>query len=374
MNPLRALRECGQSVWLDYIRRGLITGGELQRFVDEDGVTGVTSNPAIFEKAITGSTDYAEALTRLDQQRDLDAKSRYEQLAIRDIQDAADVLLPVYEQTMRRDGFVSLEVSPYLAHDTQATMDEARRLWRMVGRPNVMIKVPGTPEGIPAITALISEGINVNVTLLFSQQVYEQVALAYIAGLEALVVRGGDASRVSSVASFFISRIDSAIDAALTAKLKAAADAREQTMFQGLLGKVAIANGKLTYQRYKEIFDSQRWKALAKTGAHTQRVLWASTSTKNPNFRDVIYVEELIGHDTVNTIPASTVEAFRDHGRPRFSLEEDVDGAHNTMQILEQVGISMSEVTDRLLDDGVQLFAEAFDKLLRAVASGGKQS
>lgn len=372
MNPLRALRECGQSVWLDYIRRGLITGGELQRFVDEDGVTGVTSNPAIFEKAITGSTDYAEALTRLDQQRDLDAKSRYEQLAIRDIQDAADVLLPVYEQTMRRDGFVSLEVSPYLAHDTQATMDEARRLWRMVGRPNVMIKVPGTPEGIPAITALISEGINVNVTLLFSQQVYEQVALAYIAGLEALVVRGGDASRVSSVASFFISRIDSAIDAALTAKLKAAADAREQTMFQGLLGKVAIANGKLTYQRYKEIFDSQRWKALAKTGAHTQRVLWASTSTKNPNFRDVIYVEELIGHDTVNTIPASTVEAFRDHGRPRFSLEEDVDGAHNTMQILEQVGISMSEVTDRLLDDGVQLFAEAFDKLLRAVASGGK--
>ncbi len=367
MNSLQALRECGQSVWLDYIRRGLITGGELQRLVDENGVTGVTSNPAIFEKAITGSTDYAEALTRLDQQRDLDAKSRYEQLAMRDIQDAADVLLPVYEQTMRRDGFVSLEVSPYLAHDTQGTMGEARRLWRMVGRPNVMIKVPGTPEGIPAITALISEGINVNVTLLFSQQVYEQVALAYIAGLEALVARGGDASRVSSVASFFISRIDSAIDAALTARLKTTADAREQALLQSLFGKVAIANGKLTYQRYKEIFGSQRWQALAKAGAYTQRVLWASTSTKNPNYRDVIYVEELIGPDTVNTIPASTVEAFRDHGRPRFSLEEDIEGAHTTMQTLEQAGISMPEVTGRLLDDGVRLFAEAFDNLLRAV-------
>lgn len=367
MNSLRALRECGQSVWLDYIRRGLITGGELRRLVDENGVTGVTSNPAIFEKAITGSTDYAEALTRLDRQRDLDAKPRYEQLAIRDIQDAADVLLPVYEQTMRRDGFVSLEVSPYLAHDTHGTMDEARRLWRTVGRPNVMIKVPGTPEGIPAITALIGEGINVNVTLLFSQQVYEQVALAYIAGLEALVARGGDASRVSSVASFFISRIDTVIDAALTAQMKATADARERAMLQSLLGKVAIANGKLTYQRYKEIFGSQRWQALARMGAYTQRVLWASTSTKNPNYRDVIYIEELIGPDTVNTIPASTVEAFRDHGRPRFSLEEDVEGAHTTMQTLDRAGISMSEATGRLLDDGVRLFAEAFDNLLRAV-------
>ena len=367
MNSLRALLDYGQSVWLDYIRRGLITSGELQRLVDEDGLRGITSNPAIFEKAITGSTDYAETLTRLEQQRDLDAKSRYEQVAIRDIQDAADVLLPVYEQTKRRDGFVSLEVSPYLAHDTQGTMDEARRLWRTVGRPNVMIKVPGTPEGIPAITVLISEGINVNVTLLFSQQVYEQVAGAYIAGLEALVTQGGDPSTVSSVASFFISRIDSAIDAAITVRLKTAADTRERAMLQSLFGKVAIANGKLTYQRYKEIFDSQRWQALAKTGAYTQRVLWASTSTKNPNYRDVIYVEELIGPDTVNTMPASTVEAFRDHGRPRFSLEEDVKGAHNTMQTLERVGISMSEVTDRLLDDGVQLFAEAFDKLLRTV-------
>ncbi|MBI2883014.1 MAG: bifunctional transaldolase/phosoglucose isomerase, partial [Candidatus Methylomirabilis oxyfera] len=262
---------------------------------------------------------------------------------------------------------VSLEVSPYLAHDTQATMDEVRRLWRMVGRPNVMIKVPGTPEGIPAITALIGEGININVTLLFSQQVYERVADAYIAGLEALVARGGDPDAVSSVASFFISRIDTAIDAILTTRLKTATPASEQAMLKSLLGKVAIANGKLTYQRYKAIFSSERWQALAGRGAHTQRVLWASTSTKNPTYRDVIYVEELIGPDTVNTMPASTVEAFRDHGRPRRSLEEDVEGAHNIMQTLEQVGISMSEITARLLDDGVRLFAEAFDKLLRAV-------
>ncbi|HWQ69022.1 MAG TPA: bifunctional transaldolase/phosoglucose isomerase [Patescibacteria group bacterium] len=367
MNPLRALLDYGQSVWLDYIRRGLITSGELQRLVDEDGLRGITSNPAIFEKAITGSTDYAEALTRLEQQRDLDAKSRYEQLAIEDIQDAADMLLPVYKQTKRRDGFVSLEVSPYLAHDTQATMDEVRRLWRMVGRPNVMIKVPGTPEGVVAFRQLIAKGINVNVTLLFSQQVYEQVTGAYMAGLEALVARGGDPSRVSSVASFFISRIDTAIDAMLSTRLKSATSAGEQALLRGLLGKVAIANGKLTYQRYKAIFSGERWQALARQGAHTQRVLWASTSTKNPNYRDVIYVEELIGPDTVNTMPSTTLEAFRNHGRPRPSLEEDVEKAHETMRTLEQVGISIAEVTDRLLDDGVQLFAEAFDKLLRAV-------
>jgi transaldolase / glucose-6-phosphate isomerase len=367
MTHLRALLDYGQSVWLDYIRRGLITSGELQRLVDEDGLLGITSNPAIFEKAITGSTDYAEALTRLEQHTDLDAKSRYEQLAIRDIQDAADVLLPVYEQRKRRDGFVSLEVSPYLAHDTPATMDEVRRLWQMVGRPNVMIKVPGTPEGIPAITALIGEGININVTLLFSQQVYERVADAYIAGLEALVARGGDVSRVSSVASFFISRIDTAIDAILTNRLKTATRVSEQAMLQSLLGQVAIANGKLTYQRYKAIFSDERWQALARRGAYTQRVLWASTSTKNPNYRDVIYVEELIGPDTVNTLPSSTLEAFRDHGRPRLSLEENVEGAHHTMTTLEQAGVSMAEVTERLLEDGVRLFAEAFDKLLRAV-------
>jgi len=367
MNPLKALQEYGQSVWLDYIRRSLITSGELQRLVDGDGLRGVTSNPAIFEKAITGSTDYADVLKALEGQKVMDAKSLYESLAIPDIQAAADVLWPVYEKTNGRDGFVSLEVSPYLARDTQATIDEARRLWRAVGRDNVMIKVPGTPEGIPAITQLLGEGINVNVTLLFSQQTYERVVEAYIAGLETRAVRGGDLSRVASVASFFVSRIDTAIDMLAAARLKTATSATERSLLQSIVGKIAIANAKLTYQRYKELFRGTRWEALAGKGAHTQRVLWASTSTKNPNYRDVIYVEELIGPDTVNTIPPSTFEAFRDHGRPRTSLEEDLGGAQDTMEALEQVGISMKEVTDRLLDDGVRLFAEPFEKLLSAV-------
>jgi len=367
MNPLKALQEYGQSVWLDYIRRSLITSGELQRLVDGDGLRGITSNPAIFEKAITGSTDYADALKALEGQKGMDAKSLYESLAIPDIQAATDVLWPVYEKTNGRDGFVSLEVSPYLARDTQATIDEARRLWRAVGRDNVMIKVPGTPEGIPAIKQLIGEGINVNVTLLFSQQTYERVVEAYIAGLEMRAVRGGDLSGVASVASFFVSRIDSAIDAIAAARLKTATSATERSLLQSIVGKIAIANAKLTYQRYKALFRGTRWEALARKGAQTQRVLWASTSTKNPNYRDVIYVEELIGPDTVNTMPPSTVEAFRDHGRPRASLEEDIEAAHHTMEALEQAGISMKEVTDRLVDDGVRLFAEPFEKLLSAV-------
>jgi transaldolase/glucose-6-phosphate isomerase len=369
MNSLLALQQYGQTVWLDYIRRSLITGGELQRLVDEDGLRGVTSNPAIFEKAITGSTDYTDALKALERRKELDAKSLYELLAIGDIQEAADVLRPVYEKTKRRDGFVSFEVSPYLARDTQDTIEEARRLWRAVARDNVMIKVPATPEGIPAIRQLISEGINVNVTLLFSREVYERVGEAYISGLEQLAARGGDVSTVGSVASFFISRIDTAIEAIVTERLKTAASGVERAALRTITGKVAIANAKLTYLRYKELFRGTRWEALAHLRANTQRVLWASTSTKNPNYRDVIYVEELIGPDTVNTMPPSTFEAFRDHGRPRASLEEDVEGSADTMETLEQAGISMKDVTDRLLDDGVRLFAEAFDKLLSAVDS-----
>jgi transaldolase/glucose-6-phosphate isomerase len=366
MNPLQALHTHGQSVWLDYIRRSLLTSGELGRLIKEDGLRGVTSNPAIFEKAITGSTDYTEILRALAPQYQ-DAKTLYEQVAIRDIQDATDVLKPVYEQTQRRDGYVSLEVSPHLAHDTQGTLEEARRLWRAVGRDNLMIKVPATPEGIPAIEQLISEGTNVNVTLLFSQDVYERVANAYIAGLGKRAAQGGDVSHVASVASFFISRIDTAIDAMLTAKLKTATDASERALVRSLLGKVAIANAKLTYQRYQELFRGDAWLALAKKGAKTQRVLWASTSAKNPNYRDVVYVEELIGPDTVNTIPPATFDAFRDHGRVRASLTEGLEEAYDTMEALEQVGISMAEVTDRLLKEGVQLFAEPFDKLLAAV-------
>ncbi len=365
MNPLRALNPYGQSPWLDYIRRNLITGGELQRLVDEDGLGGVTSNPAIFEKAITGSTDYADALEAL-QDKDLSPMSMYEQLAIRDIQDAADVLRPVYEKTKKRDGYVSFEVSPYQAHNTEATVEEARRLWRAVGRDNLMIKVPATPEGIPAVEQLISEGINVNVTLLFAQETYERVAEAYIAGLETRRAQDGDVSKIASVASFFISRIDAAIAAVAKARLKTAKD-EERALLRSVMAKVAIANAKLTYQQYKKIFEGDRWQALANAGARTQRVLWASTGTKDPNYRDVLYVEELIGPDTVNTIPPATFDAFRDHGRPRASLEEDIEAARDTMETLGQLNISMKDVTDNLLKDGVRLFAEAFDKLLNAV-------
>ena len=371
-NPLKDLLNYGQSVWLDYIRRDLFTSGELKRLIEEDGLRGMTSNPAIFEKAIAGSADYTDLLQSLAARTDLDAKGRYEILAIRDIQDAADSLRPVYESSKRRDGYVSLEVSPYLARNTPDTIEEARRLWKAVRRENVMIKVPGTAEGIPAFQQLISEGINVNVTLLFSQEVYERVAAAYIAGLEQLAARGGDVNKIASVASFFISRIDSSIDSIVEARLKKSKDPREQEQLKSLLGKVAVANGKQTYQRYLRIVSGKRWKALAAKGAQTQRVLWASTSTKNPNYCDILYAEELIGADTVNTIPPATFDAFRDHGRPRASLTEDLDSANKTMETTAKLGISMKEVTDKLTDDGVRLFAEAFDKLLEALEKRSK--
>src|ERR1700751_2810678 len=367
VNPLKELVKHGQSVWLDYIRRNLITSEQLKRLIDEDGLRGMTSNPSIFEKAIAGSTDYTDFLNSLKGKTDLDAKARYEMLAIGDIQDATDLMRPVYDSAKRKDGFVSLEVSPYLANDTQGTIAEARRLWKSVSRDNVMIKVPGTAEGLPAIQQLISEGININVTLLFSQQVYERVAEAYIAGLEQFAAKGGDLSRVASVASFFISRIDTLVDSIVNDKLKTEKDPARQALLKSILGKVAIANGKLTYQGYLKIFSGPRWDALAKKGAQTQRVLWASTSTKNPNYRDVLYVEELIGPDTVNTMPPATIDAFRDHGHLRNSLTEDVAGAQKMMDDLGRSGISMKEVTDKLTDDGVKLFADAFDKLLAAV-------
>jgi transaldolase len=367
-NPLIGLQKFGQSIWLDYIRRDLLTGGELKRLIEEDGLRGMTSNPAIFEKAIADSNLYDDVLKSLRSRTDLDATGRYEILAIRDIQDAADLLRRVYDSTKQRDGYVSLEVSPYLARDTQGTLHEARRLWKAVGRPNVMIKVPGTTEGIPAFQQLIGEGINVNVTLLFSQEVYQRVADAYIAGVEQLAASKGDLRKIASVASFFISRIDNAVDAQVADRLKASAStSKEQEQLKSVQGKIAIANGKLAYQRYQKTFGADRWKKLAAQGAQTQRVLWASTSTKNPAYRDVLYVEELIGPDTVNTLPPATLEAFRDHGVPRQSLTEDIPGAAQTMKILAQLGISIDEVTDKLTHDGVRLFAEAFDKLLKAV-------
>ncbi len=366
-NALKELQRFGQSVWLDYIRRSLIIGGELRRLLDEDGLRGVTSNPAIFEKAIAGSADYESQLVELARRRDVDAKAAYEQLAVHDIQDAADILKPIHQATGRRDGYVSLEVSPDLANDTQATLDEARRLWTTVARDNVMIKVPATPAGVPAIRQLIADGINVNVTLLFALDAYEAVVEAYIAGLEALASRGGDPGRVESVASFFISRIDSLVDARIEARLAQSDSALEQGLLKGLIGRVAIANAKLTYQRYKELYRGPRWASLAARGARTQRLLWASTGTKNPSYRDVLYVEELIGPDTVNTIPPATYDAFRDHGRLRASLEEDLEDAHHTMDSLAESGVSLAPLTDQLLGDGVTIFVDAFAKLLGAV-------
>ena len=366
-NPLRALLELGQSVWLDYIRRDLITSGKLKRLIEEDGLRGMTSNPAIFEKAIAESSDYDGILKELASRPELDATARFEQIAVRDIQDAADLLRPVYESSGFRDGFVSLEVSPYLAHKTRETIAEARRLWKAVQRDNVMIKVPGTAEGLPAIRQLIGEGININITLLFAQEVYEKVAEAYLDGLEDLQTRGGNLKKMASVASFFISRIDTLVDSLLNDRLQRTTDPGQQALLKSLLGKVAIANGKLTYQRYRRIFSGPRWEPLAGKGAHTQRVLWASTSTKNPNYRDVMYVEELIGPDTVDTIPPATLEAFRDHGQVRESLTEDIPGAQKTMEDLAKAGLSMKEVTAKLTEDGVKLFADAFDKLLAAV-------
>jgi transaldolase/glucose-6-phosphate isomerase len=366
-NPLLALLSHGQSMWLDYIRRDLITSGKLKTMIEEDGLRGMTSNPSIFEKAIAESSLYDDMLKSLATRQDLDATGRFEQIAIRDIQDAADVLRPVYESSKFRDGYVSLEVSPLLALKTQETIDEARRLWKAVNRGNVMIKVPGTEEGLPAIRQLIGEGLNINITLLFAQEVYEKVAEAYVAGLEDLAKRGGDLKKMASVASFFISRIDTLVDSLINEKLKTVSNAQQETLLKSLLGKVAIANGKLTYLRYQRIFSGPRWQALAAQGAQTQRALWASTSTKNPAYRDVMYVEELIGADTVNTMPPATIDAFRDHGRVRNSLTEDVAGAQNVMDNLARTGISIKEVTTKLTDDGVKLFTDAFHKLLAAV-------
>jgi transaldolase/glucose-6-phosphate isomerase len=366
-NPLKELLKYGQSMWLDYIRRDLITSGKLKTLIEDDGLRGMTSNPSIFEKAIAESSLYDDMLKSLSTRDDLDTTSRYEQIAIRDIQDVADVLRPVYQDSNFRDGYVSLEVSPLLALKTQETIEEGRRLWKAVNRENVMIKVPGTAQGLPAVRQLIGEGININVTLLFAQEVYEKVAEAYIAGLEDLAARGGNLKKMAGVASFFISRIDTLVDSIIDDRLKTTTDAKQQELLKSLRGKVAIANGKLTYQRYQHIFSGPRWAALAAKGAQTQRVLWASTSTKNPNYRDVMYVEELIGPDTVDTMPPATVDAFRDHGRVRNSLTEDVPGAQKVMDNLAKAGISIKEVTDKLTTDGVKLFADAFTKLLAAV-------
>jgi len=366
VNHLKSLNDYGQSVWLDYVRRNILIDGELKKMIKEDGLKGMTSNPAIFEKAIGGSSDYDTALEKL-LAKGLDSKNLYEHLAIEDIQMSADLLNPVYEETKGIDGYVSLEVSPHLAFDTEGTVAEARRLWQAVGRKNIMIKVPGTTAGIPAIETLIADGININVTLLFSEAVYEQVAKAYIKGLETLAQKGGDVSKVASVASFFISRIDSAVDQRLNEKIKGCSDPKEKAQLESLLGKVAIANGRLTYQLYKKIIAQPNWQALAKKGAMPQRLLWASTGTKNPQYSDVYYVEELIGPDTVNTIPPATYDAFRDHGKAASTLEQNIEESKAVLDGLAKAGISLEEICKQLVTDGVKLFIDPFDKLLAAL-------
>ena len=366
-NPLRMLNEYGQSVWLDFVSRDLLKSGGLTKLIAEDGLRGVTSNPSIFEKAIGHGDDYDSLIAQAEASGDLDPGALFEDLAVRDIQEGADTLNSVYEQTQRRDGFISLEVSPYLAMNTHETIEEARRLWREVNRRNLMVKVPGTKPGLTAIRTLIGEGINVNVTLLFSQQVYAEVAEAYISGLEAFAKKGGDPHKVASVASFFVSRIDTLVDDELDKKIAATADPAEKARLRSLKGKVAIANAKLAYERYKQIYSDERWQRLAQQGAQTQRLLWASTGTKNKDYSDVLYVDELIGPDTVNTMPPATMDAYRDHGNPRPSLEEDVAGAKAVMDALPVAGISIDAVTARLVEDGVRLFADAADQLYAAV-------
>ena len=360
-NPLLDLRNLGQSVWYDNLNRVLINNGALKRMVEQDGVSGGTSNPSIFEKAISGSSDYDDHLRELSGQGK-ELPGIYDGLTVTDVQLSADVFRPVYDSTEARDGYASLEVSPELAYDTQTSIDEARRLFRALGRPNAMIKIPGTQAGLPAIEQCLSEGLNINITLLFGVENYEQVAWAYIAALEKRLAANQPIDRIASVASFFVSRVDTLVDKRLAEKMAAASSGGEREELRRLLGKAGIANAKIAYAKYKEIFSSPRWRALAERGARVQRCLWASTSTKNPDYRDVMYIEGLIGPDTINTIPQSTLDAFREHGVVAPTLERDVDDAHGVIRLLEQAGIDFRAVTDELQVEGVELFCESFRK------------
>ena len=363
-NPLRQLSTFGQSIWLDYIRRQMIESGELKKFIDEVGLKGVTSNPSIFQKAIAGSTDYDEAISVLAQ-AGASVEAIYQALTVEDVQRAADLFRPLYDRVEGKDGFVSLEVNPHLAHDTQGTEAEARRLWQALSRPNVLIKVPATKVGLPAIRQLISEGINVNVTLLFGLPRYREVAEAYIAGLEDRAALGQPLDRVASVASFFLSRIDVLLDPQLE-KL-AAAGGPVAPVAKNLIGQVAIASAKRAYTIYREVFESPLFQKLAAQGARPQRLLWASTSTKNPAYPDVKYVEPLIGADTVNTLPPETLAAYRDHGDPAARLTEGADRAAGKLARLAELGLDLDSATQQLEDEGVEKFNQPFDALMAAL-------
>jgi transaldolase/glucose-6-phosphate isomerase len=372
-NALQSLGDQKQSVWLDFLSRGLIASGELQRLIDNDGICGLTSNPSIFEKAIAGSSEYRSVLED-PTLKELDATALYEHIAVRDIQDAADILKSVYFATNRRDGYVSLEVSPVLAHDTEGTVKEGRRLWKAVARENLMIKVPATPEGIPAVQQLIGEGINVNVTLLFSQKIYEHVAAAYFGGLESYVRQGGELCKVASVASFFISRIDTSVDDWITERMPSFHNPAEQAIARSLFGKVAIASAKVTYHKYLELLHRERWQKLSVQGACPQRLLWASTGTKNPKYRDVVYIEKLIGSDTVTTISPATMDAFRDHGYVRPAAGENLEEAISIMDMVQTLGMPFEDLMEKLLNDGVRQFFEAFQRVLDATGRKGRRS
>ncbi len=364
-NPLQQLAALGQSVWLDYIHRDLFDG-QLRRLIDEDALTGMTSNPAIFEKAIDSGHSYdaqIETLARAGKS----ANDIYEAISQSDVQRVADALRPIYERTHTVDGYVSLEVNPHLARDRDGTIAEARRLWAALDRPNIYIKVPGTVEGLGAIRQLIGEGINVNVTLLFGLPRYHEVMDAYIGGLEQRLASAGSLEGVSSVASFFISRIDTMVDPMLQAHAASERDAQARTEAEGACGEVAIACGKLAYNMYRQTFAQQRFRHLAERGARVQRLLWASTSAKNPNYRDVKYVEALLGADTIDTMPLETLEAYRDHGRPQLQLEGNLPAARDLFESLPALGVDIDQVTRRLEEEGIDKFNQPFDRLLQHI-------
>ena len=365
-NPLKVLNSCGQSVWNDFIQRSFIADGGLRKLVEEDGISGVTSNPTIFQKAIGSSPDYDTDLRTYAADGE-DAEGIFKRLASNDIRMGADILRPVYDRTSGQDGYISIEVSPDAAHDTQKTLADAHYFWETIERPNVMIKVPATPEGLPAVEQLISEGINVNITLIFAVEVYEQVMEAYIRGLERRVESGGAIDRIASVASFFVSRVDTLVDKLLDDKAANADDAAKAHL-QALQGKAAIANAKIAYELFQRVFGSDRFKALAARGARVQRPLWASTSTKNPNYPDTYYVTNLVGRDTVNTMPPETIDAVRDHGKIECdTVAQGVTQAHGDVEALGAVGISMTEVTSQLTREGVQKFADSLHGLFDTI-------
>ncbi len=370
-NPLLQLKALGQSVWYDNIDRSQLVSGQFKRLLDEDGICGVTANPTIFEKSISSGHAYDEQINQLIREGKSTSEI-YEALIIQDIRTVADILRPIYDSANRQDGLVSLEVSPDLAHDTEGTLSEVRRFWKMVDRPNLMIKIPGTPEGIPAVRQALTEGINVNITLIFSISTYRQVAEAFISALEARRAAGEDISHMASVASFFVSRVDTLVDKLLEDKVKATSNTTEQQHLKSLEGKAAIANARLVYQDFKKIFNTPRFAALKQAGAYVQRPLWASTSTKNPAYRDVLYAEELIGPDTVDTMPLETIENFRDHGRVRLSIEDNLEEAHQVLDALEKIGIHYDQVTQQLQDEGVQKFADSFHALFEGIAEKRK--